>query len=72
MPRYKVTYYREYETEVDDENDALGITDQEFTNDIRKVISELGNNKIIHFFKFSIERIKKNGEIKRKIEKSEC
>jgi len=67
MPKFQVIYYREYETKQDCENDALGITDQEFTDDIRKVLQELGKNKIVHLFKFKIEIIKKNGEIKRKI-----
>jgi len=68
MPRYRVIYYREYEAKEDCENDALGITDQEFTNDVRKVLQRLGNNKIVHLFKFKIEIIKKNGETKRNIE----
>ena len=71
MSKYRITYYREYEIKEDCENHALGITDQEFTEDIRKVILELGNNKIVHLFKFKIEIIKKNGEIKKKIEESE-
>jgi len=68
MPSYRVTYYREYEAKEDCEHHALGITDQEFTDDIRKVLQKLGNNKIIHLFKFNIEIIKKNGETKRKTE----
>ncbi len=58
MPRYEITYYRKYEVKEDCENHALGITDQEFTDDVRKVLQELGNNKIVHLFKFNIEIIK--------------
>ena len=58
MPKYRVTYYREYETKEDCEAHALGITDQEFTNDIQKVLQKLGNNKIVHLFKFNTEIIK--------------
>ena len=58
MPRYEITYYRKYEVKEDCEKHALGITDQEFTDDVRKVLQELGNNKIVHLFKFNIEIIK--------------
>ena len=60
MPKYRITYYRQYDVKEDTENDAIGIADQEFTNDIRKTLSELENNKIIHLFKLKIEKIKKN------------
>lgn len=71
MPRYKITYFREYEEKTDNKNNALGITDQEFANDIRETLFEYGGNRITDLFKFKVEIIKKNGEIKKKIEESE-
>jgi len=70
MPRYKVTYIKEYEVNADSRNDALGISDQGFTNDIREMLSEGGKNKISYLFNFKIEKIEKKGILKRKIEEN--
>ena len=66
MPKYKVTYYREYEV-VDNERHAVGIADQKFTDDIRETLFEQGRSRITDLFNFKMEIIKKNGEIKGKI-----
>jgi len=69
MPKYRITYSKSYKIETDSgENDAIGIADQEFTDDIREMLSESGSNKIMHLFKFKVEKIEKNGEIEKKIE----
>ncbi|MBA7517321.1 hypothetical protein ES705_09374 [subsurface metagenome] len=57
MSKYEVTYYRKYEVETDSRNDAIGIADQNFANDIRGMLSESGSNKIMHLFKFKAEII---------------
>jgi len=59
MPRYRITYYRQYEIETHNENDAVGIIDQTFTEDIREVASSQGNGKIHQIFSFKVERIKR-------------
>ena len=58
MPRIQVTYFRQYEVEADNENDAVGITDQNFTDDIRKAFIKEGTGKISYLFKFNVEKIK--------------
>ena len=58
MPKYKITYYREYEIETHTSGDALGITDQSFTDDIRKTLIGRGIGKISYLFKFDIKIIK--------------
>ena len=71
MPKYKVTYYREYEVETDcGENNAIGIADQKFADDVRETLFEDGGSRITDLFNFNVEIIKKNGEIKREIEES--
>ena len=67
MPKYEVTYYRKYQTETDcGEKEAIGITDQEFSDDIRKTLFERGGSRITDLFNFNVEKLKKNGELKRK------
>ena len=58
MPKYRITYYRQYEVETHTENDALGIADQNFANDIRETLFEQGGSRITDLFKFNIEIIK--------------
>jgi len=58
MRKYQITYYRRYEVETHTENDALGITDQNFANDIRETLFEHGGSRITDLFKFNIEKIK--------------
>ena len=58
MNRYKVTYYKEYQVETHTKNDAVGITDQNFTNHIREMASSQGTGKIALIFKFKVEKIK--------------
>ena len=71
MPRYKITYYREYEVEENcSVNNAIGIADQKFADDVRETLFEQGRSRITDLFDFNVEIIKKNGEIKRKIEES--
>lgn len=59
MPKFQVTYYRQYEVKTDTSNDAVGITDQTFTDDIREALSKGGSNKISYLFKFDVIKIKK-------------
>ena len=59
MPRFQVTYYREYEVETHTSSDAVGITDQTFTDDVREALSKGGSNKISYLFKFDVIKIKK-------------
>jgi len=59
MPRYRVTYFKQYKVETDNENDAVGITDQNFTEDIRELASSQGNGKIHQIFNFNVQKIKK-------------
>ena len=66
MPKYKITYYREYEVE-DNEIHAVGIADQKFTDDIRETLLELGRSRIVDLFNFKTEKMKKNGVLKEKI-----
>ena len=58
MSKFQVTYYRQYEVETHTKNDALGITDQNFTNDIREALDKEGTGKISFLFKFNVEKIK--------------
>ena len=58
MSKYSVTYYRQYEVKDNDKNDALGIADQDFANDIRKTLFEQGGSRITDLFKFKVEKIK--------------
>jgi len=58
MPKYEVTYYRKYQVETNNENDALGITDQTFSNDIRETLFEQGGSRITDLFNFNVEIIK--------------
>ncbi len=58
MPRYKVTYFKSYKVETDNENEAVGITDQVFTDDIREMASDQGNSKIHQIFHFNVQKIK--------------
>jgi len=58
MPRYKITYFKSYKVETDNENDAVGITDQAFTDDIREALSEGGKSKIHYIFNFNVQKIK--------------
>ena len=66
MPKYKITYYREYEVE-DNEIHAVGIADQKFTDDIRETLLEQGRSRIVDLFNFKTEKMKKNGVLKEKI-----
>lgn len=58
MPKFQVTYYRQYEIETRTSGDAVGITDQTFTDDIRKTLSKEGTGKINYLFKFDVIKIK--------------
>ncbi len=58
MPRYKVTYFKSYKVETNNENEAVGITDQSFTDDIREMVSSQGIGKIHQIFHFNVQKIK--------------
>jgi len=59
MARFKITYSKSYTIKEENEDHALGMTDQEFMKDIREMLSRNGESKIGHLFNFKIEKLRK-------------
>ncbi len=66
MARFIVTYSRKYVVDDKKEDHAVGMADQELTDDIRKAL--LGNitGRIVDIFNIKVEKVKKNGVLKQK------